>query len=483
MHHLARTLPCLLLLACGSGDSPGGGPDDGSGADTDVHGGGGGGGFTIAGRLPGAGSLRMRHAVEGPRVVSHVMAVDPSGGAAERVLAQVAADGTFSLALEAGRPYVLVFVDDSAVGLDMVVGVFHAETLDTLATLTPGTELDLGEVTLDGGAASTPVPYDTLLGELGLASATALSLGAVDDLSLRYANPDIDGDGEIDLLQDHRFGLDFHVRADLSVGPDGPRLRVSDLIDAFPVADGALAATPRFGLTSIYVLYPSTFDATDYVDMSAMPGVLTADASFTVALADGSTPSAPSSYSGLGFGDTRAWGPDYALDQGAELPGSSGAPATLTFGLGATGVDLTFANVVTRTVASLTDRGTLMPFVRFDTDGGVIRGLSWVWMQRAEGGGWVTATAETVSLLVGDEGAFVDLHLVPAWDHEVGLSFGPAPSGSMPLDGAYLSNVTEAELGALTASQICGMAVSYDDKLGLRVFAGGADPDEGVSCR
>lgn len=491
MRYLVRTLPLSLALACSSGSGPStdtDSPDGGS--DTDVAGGGGGGGgggqadFTVTGRAPGAGSLRMRHAVDGPRTVSHVMAVDPSGGAAERVLAPVGADGTFTLALRAGRPYVLVFVDDSAVGVDMVVGVFHAETLDTIATLEPGSALDLGDVTVDAGAASTPLAYDTLLADLGLDPALALTLGAVDDLSLRYANPDIDADGEIDLLQGHPFGLDFHVRATLRVGPGGAALRVSDLLDAFPAADGATVATPDFGLTSIYALYPSTFDATSYVDMSAMPPVLTAGATFTATQADGSTPSSPTSFSGLGFGDTRGWGADYDLARGVELPGSSGSPATLLFGLGATSTSLTFSNVVTRTRASFTDQGTLMPFVRLDTTDGVITGFSWVWKQRLNADTWVDASAETIALLVSDSGAFVGFHLLPAWDHEVGAPLGQAPTGSLLLTDprVHLSNVSAPDLTTLTASQVCGMAVSYDDKLGLRVFAGGADPDPGVSC-
>src|SRR4051812_25726418 len=50
------------------------------------------------------------------RRITHVMAVDPESASPNRVLASVGSDGHFSLDVNFGHPYVLVFVDASARG-------------------------------------------------------------------------------------------------------------------------------------------------------------------------------------------------------------------------------------------------------------------------------------------------------------------------------------------------------------------------------
>src|SRR5262245_43913727 len=59
-----------------------------------------------------------------PKHVTHVMAVDPSSQNPRPVTAPVSGGGTFSLPLEPGRPWVLVFVDSSRAGADMIAGIF-----------------------------------------------------------------------------------------------------------------------------------------------------------------------------------------------------------------------------------------------------------------------------------------------------------------------------------------------------------------------
>src|SRR6185295_12012370 len=218
----------------------------------------------------------------------------------------------------------------------------------------------------------------------------------VDDLSLRYANPDIDGDGKIDLEQDRRYGLDFHVRSNLRLGSStGRNLTVTDLTDQFVAESGPSVATPVFNLTSAYVMYPSSLDSTQYVSQQGGPAQgLQNGGAFTATLADGHTPTAPSSFSGLVFGDTGAWGPDYNFEASPdlELPGSGGSPATFVYTLGAIGRTLTFTNVVTRTRASLTDSGTLAIFVRLVTANGSYSSIDYKWMKRASASSWVPAT-------------------------------------------------------------------------------------------
>jgi hypothetical protein len=409
------------------------------------------------------------------RTITHVMAINPETASPHRTIGKVASDGSFELAVDTGKPYVLVFIDSAAVGADMVVAMFRARTLDTLAPQLAG-HLDLGAMEIDPNAqtASLGISYDELLAGLGLSPAAAEYLGAVDDLSLRYANPDIDGDGAIDLEQDHRYALDFHVRANLRIGSSaGRNVTVDDLTDRFLADSGAAIATPVFNLTSAYVLYPASLDATQYVVQGAPSAALQHGAAFTVHHADGSPAPAMTSFSSLGFGDTAGWGPDYNYEArpGLELPGSGGSPATLAYTLGALGRTLTFTNVVTRTRASLTDAGTLAIFVRLVTTDGRYSSIDYRWMKRASASSWVAATAEEIALTISGDGGHISFHRAPAWHNEFGATIPAQPTGSIAWSWE-----------ASGPNDICGLAVSYDDKLGLRHFVGGADPNAGVTC-
>ena len=431
--------------------------------------------LTISGRVGQMTARAAGPAAAPGRTITHVMAVDPESASARRSLAPLGANGDFELKLETGRPYVLVFVDSHAVGADMAVAMFRANTLDTVSPQLAG-HLELGDVKVDPmtHTAAADIPYDDLLAQLGLSAAAAEYLGSVDDLSLRYANPDIDGDGVNDMEQDHSYGLDFHVRSNLRIGSaTGRNVTVSDITDHFLADTGPDVATPVFNLTSAYVLYPATVDATDYVVQGPPPVVLQHGAAFTATQADGSTPSQNTSFSGLGFGDTRGWGPDYDYEghPGLELPGSGGSPATLAYTLGASGRTLTFANVVTRTRASLTDTGTLAIFIRLVSEAGHYTSIDYRWMKRASATSWVAATADEIALTIGSAGGYVSFHRAPSWHNEFGGTIPAQPSGSIAWTWA-----------ATGPADVCGLAVSYDDKLGLRHFIGGADPDAGVSC-
>ena len=117
--------------------------------------------------------------------------------------------------------------------------------------------LVVGDVMLDPGTqtASLGISYDDLLSGLGLSAAAAEYLGSVDDLSLRYANPDIDGDGKIDLEQDRRYGLDFHVRSNLRLGSSaGRNLTVADLTDQFAAESGPSVATVVGVVAGLYAV-------------------------------------------------------------------------------------------------------------------------------------------------------------------------------------------------------------------------------------
>ncbi|HEY0989003.1 MAG TPA: hypothetical protein VGD80_18170 [Kofleriaceae bacterium] len=429
----------------------------------------------ISGSVMMSAARSTAAAAPGGRTITHVMAVNPETASPQRTIGKVASDGSFELSVDTGKPYVLVFIDSTAVGADMVVAMFRARTLDTLSPQLAG-HLDLGDMEVDPNAqtASLGIPYDDLLAGLGLSSAAAEYLGAVDDLSLRYANPDIDGDGVIDMEQDHHYALDFHVRANMRIGSStGRNVTVDDVTDHFLADTGAAVATPVFNLTSAYALYPASLDSTQYVVQGAPSSALQHGAAFSVRHADGSPPSAMTSFSSLGFGDTAGWGPDYSYESspGLELPGSGGSPATLAYTLGAIGKTLTFTNVVTRTRASLTDAGTLAIFVRLVTADARYSSIDYRWMKRASASSWVPATAEEIALTISGDGGHVSFHRAPSWHNEFGATIPAQPAGSI----AWSWETSGPD-------DICGLAVSYDDKLGLRHFVGGADPNAGVSC-
>src|SRR5262249_9939787 len=148
--------------------------------------------FSVSGRVAMA-TARTTTAGAAPRHVTHVMAVNPESASPDRSIAKLGSDGSFTLSVYVGKPYVFVFVDSTAVGADMVVAVFRPRTLDTVAPELAG-PLAFGDVMVDPSTqtASASLPYDELLAGLGLSPAAAEYLGSVDDLSLRYANPDID---------------------------------------------------------------------------------------------------------------------------------------------------------------------------------------------------------------------------------------------------------------------------------------------------
>jgi len=457
MSHLRQL--ALLSLTAAAGCSLTGGDDQ----------------LTISGRVAMTTARTTGNLTPDHRTITHVMAVDPQSASPRRSLAALGADGSFSLAIETGRPYVLVFVDSTAVGADMAVAMFRANSLDTLSPQLAG-HLDLGEVAVDPTTqtAGVGIPYSELLAGLGLSPDAAEYLGSVDDLSLRYANPDIDGDGVIDMTQDRHYALDFHVRANLRIGSaTGHNVTVTDLTDQFLATTGPDIATPVFNLTSAYVLYPASFDSTDYVAQGMPGGALQHGGGFAATQADGSPPSPPTSFSSLGYGDTRGWGADYNYEAppGLELPGSGGSPATLAYTLGGVGKTLTFTNVVTRTRASLTDTGTLAIFIRLVTAADKFASIDYQWMKRASASSWVPATAEEIALTIGSDGGHVSFHRAPSWHNEFGTVIPAQPSGSIPWTWA-----------ATGPADVCGLAVSYDDKLGLRHFIGGADPDPGVTC-
>ena len=123
----------------------------------------------------------------------------------------------------------------------------------------------------------------------------------------------------------------------------------------------------------------------------------------------------------------------------------------------------------------------IMPFVKFNqtdsscTSDCTLSGIDFKWMRRVSGV-WQEATAEEVELVVGSSGGYISLRLGTD-DSSKGVGFTiPATSvtGTIAWDAANanLAGATSEDLAAATAEELCHFGLSYDDKLGMRIFAG-----------
>ena len=417
---------------------------------------------------------RARRLQAGPpvmRSVTDVLALTPSSQRFERRLAPVSPAGDFRLDLTPGRPWVIAFVDRNQVGEAMLVSVFRAETLDTLVPTSSGT-LTLGDLAMTSSTATASVDYATVLAGLGLDASLALDLGAVDDVCLRYVNPDIDGNGVLDALeQDRRFMLDFHVQ--LEATRAGRRLTVADALGSFYDDTTSL----RHQGTSVAASFQTSFSAADPrttgwvrfespLSMTAMGMGPPVDVEIPAG-----TPVTGDALIVFGWPGMTSMG--VWARAGAELP-----QGRYRFGIGTD--TLTFTTVRTRSAAALAAAdGFILPFVRFDkvdatcTEACAIAGVSWVW-RRHGAAGWRDATQSELDVFATPEGGYLSIHRGPqSQGQRIGVTLpSTAPSGSIPWAAASvrLEGTSAADLVNMTSSDLCHVGVSVDDALGMRYF-------------
>ncbi len=184
---IALILPCLVAFFSFSCGSDGGGDA-----------------LTIKGIVVGTkGSPAAKSGILA--VSDHVYAVNSgyTAGCTARVLAPIE-NNAFSIVLPKCGSWVLVFIDSRKIGPAMIQGIFKAQDLDSIAPMSEGSasESEVGEVAVDPQS-QTATLDQTHVGEfikdLGYTASTADFFGALDDLMLRYVNPDVDGNGLIDM--------------------------------------------------------------------------------------------------------------------------------------------------------------------------------------------------------------------------------------------------------------------------------------------
>ncbi len=455
----------FLMNACSSG---------GSGSDAAST------NSTVAGKLTSVTVSSMSDVgAMAAKTITHIMAVSPSTSNAERYVSAVASDGSFSLGINSGKPYIIVFVsqDDVLTGPDMIAGIVRvaANELDTLPLAQAGA-VNLGDISVDGstGEATPSTTVATLLETLGVTSSEASYIGGMDDLALRLANPDIDGNGVIDALEGKRFSMDWHIRALTKL--NGNDLLTTDIKNQF--ADPT-KVTLEWILGSAYAVYPKSFDDVDYVANSGVDTTLQNGGAFA---ATGTGVSA-TSMSGGTFSDMRQWGPDY--DMTSQELGASDTAATFKYTLGSSSKVLTYSNVRTRKISDLNAEGMVLPFIQINTnDDDQITGISYKWMKK-ELAEWVQATATEVGLIAQDDAATLTLYTEKSSGVEKGLSFkipSTSATGTINVGGSGFINVSVTNPTNVTLDDVCSSALSYDDKMGLRLFAGAPMAKLGVTA-
>jgi hypothetical protein len=430
--------------------------------------------FAVRGRLlsaPGdkrakaGGDAAVEHAI------THVMAVNPATANPVRYLQPLAADGSFAIGVDLGTPWVIVLVDSHLIGRDMIAGIFRSSAfdLDSIAATRPGT-LELGDVTVsEGGTASATVPSSSLLSALGLSEAAATFLGEMDDISLRYVNPDIDGNGKIDVAEGVSYGLDFHLRFNMSdatgnIGLDDVLGRFSD--------PTTTRASYNLG-SAIAIWAPNKYGALTAADFRIR---------FPTASGPFSAPPLVSSYS------ANVWIEDDAAfytSAGTDALGIS-FDATQPFPLGEydfeiKGNQLSFTNVRTHTLEELNAGANLIvPFLKLNASDPSCTGWScaatgfgYTWMTKVADT-WQPATAEQVALLIPMQGGYISFQYGTGNDKRLGYTIPGSPlTGTIPFTMTQNNqNVPIADLNTISIGQICHLGVSYDDTLGMRIFQG-----------
>jgi hypothetical protein len=109
-----------------------------------------------------------------------------------------------------------------------------------------------------------------------------------------------------------------------------------------------------------------------------------------------------------------------------------------------------------------------MTFIRLNTGDGAITSVEYRWMKRASAEAWIPCTSEELDLVVGDRGGFLSVARGSS-ANRVEVVIPRQPAGTVPWAGPVM-----------TPAEICAMGLSYDDKLGLRLFVGGVEPSEGT---
>ncbi|HYX33887.1 MAG TPA: hypothetical protein VE954_12295 [Oligoflexus sp.] len=386
-------------------------------------------------------------------------------------------------------PWTLAYVDATKTGADMMVSRFAAETLDTISPTRGNIGLKMGEVTPTvGGAAATSTSYADILEAIGMSTDTATTFGAIDDVSLRYINPDIDGDGVLDAVvvdaegvrtgTEVRFPLDFHNRF-LVQATGGATVLHTSLKDKF--ADDVVG-----GLANLNVSYTGTgiipeLEKTIFASAPTsykwkFESALTVQSSTCTELPSGGTLAAgdwcthnyteDSNYERYQLGQEVATPPEgtYVLDAGGKVFTWTDVKVS-DFSAGA-------GFVILLVKYNTSDKGTA------DTADDTLSGISYKYLKKTTAG-WVAATESELQLLIKGDGGYMSLKF-DSDTLNVGVRIPKTPTGTIDIATAQINTnstasgvetlITNLKAGTVLWTRFSSGAASYDDKLGMRFF-------------
>lgn len=409
------------------------------------------------------GALHISGELADASRVTHVIGTNPSTG--EQVVVDLKTDGEvdgrFAIALPGGEgSWVVTFADANAKGDAMKVATLQSGGLDAFRTKDGGA-LEFGVVHFSGRYAHGTATWDRLASAFGESESALKTRAKLDNLSLRYSNPDVDGDGEIDAIQGHAYRLDINGTIRLQNGSRD--IEVADLIH------GVENPSVAFLGTTILAAVPSD------MNMNMLSGTIQFEQPFYGTALGDATPMVPAGqpigYPHIKFGELAG-----AKQVGVVANGSRNAPNG-TFRFGFSNGALTFSGVDTHDVELLqaaTDYA--VPFVRIrpvqescfnDCDIKAVD-VEWKTMTKA---GWATvkeprdARIDVVANVNSSKRVAISANLT---DGATSQSWQ-----GMTIDGA---GILRNELSYITSSKICYVAVSYTSELGMKITSQTVNP-------
>jgi hypothetical protein len=386
------------------------------------------------------GTLHITGRLADPKTVTHVIATNPETG--DRIVVDMKSDGLgdgeFNVAVPAGSAWIVTFADITKTGAAMQVATLQAGGLDAFASKAGG-KLDFGTVNVTGGYAHGTLAWEDLTKATGY-------------LALRYSNPDVDGDGEMDALQNHDYRIELDGQFHLMAG--------SRDITPVDLVSGYKAPSIRYLGTAIRSVVPRA------MGMNMQSGTVTFQQPFYGTAYGDNTPMVqPGKRIGqphVKFGELEG-NPLLGVVAHPDRDAPSGS-YQFAFDNG----KLTFTNVIAPSADSLNTASDFsVPFVHIrprtypcvsNCDIGSVD-LEW---QRATESGWQTSDVRDARIdmlvMVNGKRAYVSANLA---DGETSAKWE-----RMDLTGGGL---LRSELAYVSTAEICYVAVSYTSELGMKM--------------
>ncbi len=400
------------------------------------------------------GALHLTGRLEEPAKVTHIVATNPA--TSERLVIDMKSDnrpdGEFEIALPTGSSWIVAMADANKRGADMRVATLQTAGIDAFMSKTGGT-IDFGSVHFSDGFAHGTNDWPELEDALGVDEATIKQMAQSDDLALRYSNPDVDGDGEIDALQQRAYRLDFG--GTYRMQRDGRELTISDLVT------GIRNASVHYVGTSITASVPRA------MNMDVQSGTVTFQNPFYGTALGPATPMVPA---GVAIGQPHVKFGELAGDPmiGVVANPTREAPHG-TYKFGFDQGTLTFTDVHAPSAASLmAATGYTVPFLQIraaqpacvvDCD---ISGVDITWMKLTSDG-WTQADAPLDAKLdfvarMNGKNTYLTTSFV---DGQTSIQWQDMPVTNTGL----LRN----ELSYISTGELCYVAVTYASELGVKL--------------